>query len=270
MEELRSMGTDPGSIPTDIPVFHVPEHYFDQFPSRIMESIHASVMPAALQLDIRKEGPYEVPAPYFETLSDSILQKVKARDAVIYGAPSFKTLSATTSYQLPDHYFESLSQQITDRLGLNAANATEEIETISPLLAGLKAQASYETPAAYFNAADFSREVQQQSFEQKTVEHPAVKSIKWARWAAAAAVIFLFSISGFRFLNADLDKNPDAAFEKGISKISDARIKEWLSNNLDESDLTSLGDGLANSAKSNNTLDHLTKEQLEDVQSGVW
>lgn len=270
MEELINLGTDLESFPDNAPTFHVPENYFEQLPSLILAAIKAFDSETELNLEIHKTGPFNTPANYFDSLSDTILNKVRAINQIVEAEKItlFGETSKEAPFHLPENYFNNLQSDIAQKLGLNAANAIEELALISPLLASLRNEPSYETPNTYFNATDFSEKVQLKTIQSKVVEHPSAKSIKWARWAAAASIILIFSVSGFQFLNSNLDSSSTVKFEKSLAKISDARIKDWLSNNIDEADMSGLDKGLVN--MNTNAASNLTKEQQDELEMEAW
>lgn len=272
LDELKDIGVDWNSNPTDAYLFDVPNGYFDTLPSQIMANIKASESETELNPTLNnaltKSTLFDVPENYFDALSNNILSKIHARDAIIEGnVQIFKSVSAENPYHLPENYFESLSRNVFDRIVSDDIVSSEEIESISPLLATLKHKNSYETPDTYFNAIDFAEKIQVKTIETKVVEHPAVKSIKWARWAAAASIILIFSVGGAKFLGTNsASVNPDQKLEQSLAKIPDAKIQEWLANNIDEIDISSL-QGTASNSNRPKTVD---EQRIEDIQNDLF
>jgi len=60
--------------------------------------------------------------------------------------------------------------------------------------------------------------------------------------------------------------NPNAEFEQSLSRIPDAKIQDWLSNNLDESDINSLKSSLGNvnAMNSSNAAEVVPNDQATD------
>jgi hypothetical protein len=265
-EELKQIGVNWESHPVDTNVFNLPQGYFDNLAGQILNNIQASDTGTQLDLQLDRSGPFQVPVNYFENLSGHILRKTSEMRAITDGDMAlFGHVPSGNPYHIPENYFSTLEQNIYQKLGLSA-NAAEEMEYISPLLASLKDKPTYEAPATYFNAFYFSEKIQTKTIECKTVEHPSAKSIKWARWAAAASIICIFSLGGIRFLNSNLAMNPNAEFEQSLSKIPDAKIQAWLSNNLDESDINNLKSSLGNvnAMNSANAADGVPTDQPSD------
>src|ERR1700748_686667 len=237
LDELKDMGVDWDFHSNDAYLFDVPQGYFDGLPSQILANIKASESETAFHVNPDKTPLFDIPEQYFETLSSHILQKVRAMDQIVNGNDSlFTAVPAINPYQLPENYFDNLHQDILGKIGSDLIPSQQEIEAMSPLLASLKNKTSYKAPSAYFDETDFSERIQVKTIESKIIEHPAVKSIKWARWAAAASIVMIFSIGGLRFLGAHVNITEDQKLEQSLAKIPDAKIQEWLSNNLDESD----------------------------------
>lgn len=266
LEELTNLKSTLGNHEERIQLFHVPEGYFQYLPGQILENIKASHNETEFNISAERMGPYSVPADYFEQFGSSLLQKIKNTEAIVESKyQSFDGIAGKETYQLPDGFFASFEQSLYKKLGIQQENEMEETETISPLLASLKDKTSYKAPETYFNAIDFSEKIQSKTIERKVVEHPSVKSIKWARWAAAASIILIFSVGGFRFLSSNNAVSSEAKFEKSLAKIPEYQLREWLSNNLDETDVYSLSASLLNSkdSKAQQALENITEDDIE-------
>lgn len=267
LEELTHLKSTLGNHADEIQLFHVPEGYFEYLPNQILENAKASQLETEPNITIDKAGPYNIPVDYFEQLEHNILQRIRDIQPIVEGRnQSFDAIAIKETLQLPTDYFASFEQNLFKKIGLQSENATAEIETISPFLADLRDKESYKAPEAYFNAIDFSEKIQYKTVERKVAEHPSVKSIKWARWAAAAAIIMIFSIGGFKFLNPANTISDEARYEKTLANIPDAKIKEWLSNNLDETDVNSLSASILKSKdlKTKKALENIREEDIQD------
>lgn len=267
LDELKDMGVDWDFHSNDAYLFDVPKGYFDALPSQILANIKASGLETEFNINLDKTPLFQVPEQYFENLSTHILQKVQAMDQIIEGKEHlFSVVPSVNPYQIPENYFDNLHQSIIHKIDSDLVPSQEEIETISPLLASLKDKMSYKAPGAYFDETDFSERIQVKTIESKIVEHPAVKSIKWARWAAAASIVLIFSFGGLRFLGANVNITEDQKLEQSLAKIPDAKIQEWLSNNLDESDLGNLSASLGD-ANMHKTPD---EQRVEDIENDFY
>ncbi|KAA5536509.1 hypothetical protein F0919_02245 [Taibaiella lutea] len=266
LEELTTLKSTLGNYEDEIQLFHVPEGYFEYLPGQILKNIKASQIETEFNLTIDKTVPYTVPTDYFEQFGNNVLQQIRKMQPVIEGKnQSFDDIGMMETYQLPDGFFASFEQNLYKKLGIQQDSDIEETETISPLLASLKDKTSYTAPHTYFNAIDFSEKIQRKTIERKVIEHPSVKSIKWARWAAAASIILIFFVGGFRFLSPDNTISSEAKFEKSLAQIPETQIREWLSNNIDETDINSLSASLLNSKdlKTKQALENITEDDIE-------
>jgi len=266
LEELTSLKSTLGNFEDGIQLFHVPEGYFEHLPGQILENIKASHKETEFNIAIEKTGPYSVPEGYFEQFGNKVLNKIKNIDSITESKiQSFDNAARMETYQLPTDFFASFEQDLFKKIGIRSENAVQETAAISPLVASLRDKPSYKVPEKYFNANDLSEKVQTKTIERKVVEHPSVKSIKWARWAAAASIILIFSIGGFRFLSPHSALSSEAKFEKSLAQIPEYQLREWLSNNLDETDVNSLSASLLNSKdlKTKQALENITEEDIE-------
>jgi hypothetical protein len=221
-------------------VFHVPENYFGQFPGQMMDIIQHMNTETSFDITADKNGPFAVPSNYFDELSDQITLKIKAMDNIVHqGEYTWRDMEKKNPFAVPEGYFAGFEAQLLNKISKEEVEPKHEIESISPLLAGLKHERAFTVPENYFNTEVFAHQVKQQETKAKVIQHPAVKSIKWARWAAAAAVIAIFTFGGFHYLVP----SSEPTLEESLAKIPDSRIQEWLSNNIDEADMNDDLDG---------------------------
>jgi hypothetical protein len=151
-------------------------------------------------------------------------------------------MSPQNLYAVPYGYFEGLPTQVMNRIrALEATNAKEELEYLSPLLSNVSKEMPYVVPAGYFQSLNESisyainnadqtseKEIESlspllsslknknpysvpagyfESLETKT-ENQQAKVIsftkrRWYRMAVAAAVIGIVAITGLLLLNRD-------------------------------------------------------------------
>ena len=183
---------------------------------------------------------YAVPAGYFESLADQILNRIKALEAndpkeeLSYLSSILSDASKEVSYSVPAGFFQNLSEDILKKIREHEDHQTseEEIETLSPLLSSLKNKNPYSAPAGYFEKLETGIE----KTETKVI---SITKRKWYRFAVAAVVIGIVAISGlaiFRSKQVDPNKNPQAWIEKNVDKkVSKDKIDEFVKLAEDES-----------------------------------
>ncbi len=163
-------------------------------------------------------------------------------------------------YLVPDGYFEALASTV-----LNKIRAKEELNEISPLLAGLSRKMEYAVPEGFFqnlsaqgvliddssareelstlspilNGIDrkmpysvpegyFDQDVSIPETETRVV---SISSRSWFRYAAAAVITAVIVTTGFLTFNRneiDPDVKPFAWVEKKLKKVSTDDINEFV------------------------------------------
>jgi hypothetical protein len=255
-------------------VFHVPENYFGQFPGQMMDIIQHMNDETSFDIAADKSGPFAVPSNYFDGLSHEIMLKIKAMDSIVHqGEYVWQDKEKKTPFAVPEDYFATFESRLLDRISKEEVGAQHEIESISPLLASLKHEKTFTVPENYFNSEVFVQRAKEQEVKAKVIQHPGVKSIKWARWAAAAAVMAIFTLGGFHYLIPSSEVSSKPSFEQSLAKIPDSRIQEWLSSNMDEADVNNLGGSIANikTITTSHTLNNFSEKEIEDyLETEVW
>jgi hypothetical protein len=242
--ELRAWGADFGGHEATDPIFHTPEGYFRDFPDQMTAIIKGMTAETSLSLPLPKEIPFEVPQGYFDQFCDQLLVHTRAMNAVTeQGHCAWSEIKCETPYNVPDGYFARFEEALFHKIFEEEKPVGEEIESLSPLLAGLKKEQPFAIPKGYFNSEAFAQQVQQP--ETRVVEHPSVRSIKWARWAAAAAVIAIFALGGLHYLVPSGTTADEPSFQRALAQIPEQNIREWLSINMDESDVNSLAGSIS-------------------------
>jgi hypothetical protein len=111
---------------------------------------------------ISRIAPYQVPAGYFNSLSDKVLARAQALHTAPSGAEETAVSSALldrigkqSPYGIPAHYFENFARQVLDRIHREQGNtgeltASQELEQLSPLLSSLRKSSPFQAPASYF------------------------------------------------------------------------------------------------------------------------
>ena len=141
-----------------INVFRVPEGYFNELHLRIAD--YAILNNTSAVDNINKRNLQQVPPGYFDTLSDSILAKVKAtypesaEEELRRLSPMLYALKGENVFSVPDGYFESFAGNVVERLKSQPANpesAEEELRRLSPMLSTLKGNV-FSVPDGYFES----------------------------------------------------------------------------------------------------------------------
>jgi hypothetical protein len=186
---------------------------------------------------------YSVPDGYFEGLASQVMNRIKAMEAANaaeelgYLSPMLGNMSKQLPYTVPAGYFEGMEERLMQTVRSSndylhkesfGQTATEELETLSPLLSGLKKEMPYSIPQGYFEnlAADIN--TQANKAETKVV---SMASRKWFRYAAAAVVIGVIATLSFMLINKDkvtADKDSYAWVKKNIKKVSTEKIEEFI------------------------------------------
>jgi hypothetical protein len=279
-----------------INVFQVPEGYFNELHLRIAD--YAILNNTSPVDNINKRNLQQVPPGYFDTLSDSILAKVKAtypesaEEELRRLSPMLCALKGYNVFSVPDGYFESFTPGIVERLKPQPANpesAEEELCRLSPMLSGLKGNV-FSVPDGYFES--FAGDVVERLKPQPAKIITMKKGNSWWKYAAAAVVAGAIAVSSLQIFNGSPDMNtgksglPDyvqASFQykteddlnAGIAKLSDDDIikylekngnimdNELLTNNTDVSEMPSETDYLTDENTLNTYLDKINAETTD-------
>jgi hypothetical protein len=275
-----------------INVFQVPEGYFNELHLRIAD--YAILNNTSAEDNISKRSLQQVPPGYFDTLSDSILAKVKAtypesaEEELRRLSPMLYALKGNV-FSVPDGYFESFAGQVVERLESQTVNAEEELHRLSPVLYALKGNV-FSVPDGYFES--FAGEVVERLKPQPAKIIAMKKGNSWWKYAAAAVITGAIAVSSLQIFNGSPDVNtgksglPDyvkASFQykteddlnAGIAKLSDDDIikylekngnimdNELLTNNTDVSEMPSQADYLTDENTLNTYLDKIDAETTD-------
>ena len=128
-------------------------------------------------------------------------------------------------FEVPVDYFESLLPSLMKRINAQESGPKEEIQMLSPLLAGLKKEFPFEVPEGYFE----NRPVQQ----RPTARLVSMNAGKWFKYVAAVVVIGFLAVAALvTWRNKDVEKMGIARYNKilnqEIGKMSDVELVEFL------------------------------------------
>ena len=167
-------------------------------------------------VNLSQQNVYSVPVGYFDRLAVQVMKRIKALEAI-----DAKEELGLLSPLLADNILHTV------RESNDYQTAEEELESISPLLSGLKKDNPYTVPAGYFENTTEKIVLEENKTATKVI---SLSGRKWFRYAAAAVVTGLIVLSGFLFLNKN---NGDA--EPG-SKVM-AKITNDVKNmDIDQQD----------------------------------
>lgn len=273
-------------------VLQVPEGYFNELHLRITDfAILNNTSPGE---NVIKRNIRDVPEGYFETLSDSILAKIKttypesAEEELNRIAPNLKNLNKNI-FTVPQGYFETLSDLVlTNAKGLNYKTAEEELRSLSTTLYALKHKNVFTVPEGYFEALAGNVSKKLNAAPPKIVP---IRRSTWLQYAAAAVITGIIAIASLQIFNNHHNNNSGMAslpdyvkaslkyktaedLNSGIAKLSDADIikylekngnvtdNELLINNTDMSAMPSATDYLSDENTLNEYLDKINAQNV--------
>ena len=137
-------------------ILSVPEGYFNELHFRITN--YAILNNTSPVENINKRNLQEVPDGYFDTLSDSILAKVKAiypesaEEELRNLSPVLYNLKGENVFTVPIGYFDNLNDSILAKANAgDVESAEEELQNLSPVLYNLKGENVFTVPTGYFD-----------------------------------------------------------------------------------------------------------------------
>jgi hypothetical protein len=218
-------------------------------------------------VDIVSQNVYLVPGGYFDNLIETVLTRIKAIEAensseeLAYLSPLLSKISKNMPYSIPAGYFEGLEEKLMQSVRQRSDYQTvkEELETLSPLLSGLNKQMPYSIPQGYFQNLNRISAIT----DNKT-KIVSINTRKWFRYAAAAIIVGVVSLTGFLLINNKINNEsaiPFVKFEKKldkeIKKTSDKELTEFVQQFTDA--------GLTGEEKAQINPKEETKDLLKDV-----
>ena len=230
-------------------VLSVPEGYFNELHFRITNyAILNNTSPAE---NINKRNLQEVPDGYFDTLSASILAKVKAiypesaEEELRNLSPVLYNLKGENVFTVPTGYFDNLSDSIFSKATADDSESTEgELRTLSPLLYCLKGENVFTVPIGYFDS--FAENVTEKLMPVPAKVITMKKRTSWLKYAAAAIITGIITVTSFQlfkgsthnslaslpsYFKASYQYKTEAELDAGIAKLDDADIAKYLEKN---------------------------------------
>jgi hypothetical protein len=160
------------------------------------------------------------------------LEAKNATDELKFLSPVLSNLSKQMPYEVPADYFESLGNNLMQsvRESDDYHTAKEELATISPLLSGMTKQMPFNLPKDYFE--NLNSDLQSKLNNQRTTKIVSISSRKWFRYAAAAMVIGIIFLSSLFILQkrktVDPNKSPDEWVAKNVKKVNADKIDDFI------------------------------------------
>jgi hypothetical protein len=191
---------------------------------------------------IDKQMAYSVPDGYFDLFPLSLMGKLAGQQK-----PS-----------VPEGYFESFPATMLSKIRAMESNSeSNEVEEISPLLAGISRKMPYSVPRGYFE--NFS-------IHPVTYEAPVIPiGLKRNRfqWAVAASVVIITGLFAWFYLfNNNTGKTSQPIVKQNSTEVTDTAIAAALAGIEDTSlHLELNGDDIANNTLS--SLYYLSTENIE-------
>jgi hypothetical protein len=188
--------------------------------------------------------PFEVPAGYFDQLSDTTLNLIKAEAKE---EPFFKS-SKSMPFSLPEGYFENLSNQILQKT--TETPGWDDPDRRMPM----------ELPEGYFEnlPQQILEAVKKNKPVRKTIALPIWKGI---RWAAAAILISGIGIGSYHIFPTAIPE-----VNQKLTKVPVDSIHAYVRQNIDEFDSEMLEKKLAsNDVQLNMTNNQINRIETEEI-----
>lgn len=191
---------------------------------------------APMLASLSNSMPYSIPAGYFDTLTDGIVEKVLLADGnEKYQGPAMA---------VPEGYFDHLPDLILGRI--KAEEASLELQDVAPVLASLEKRNPYTVPAGYFEQFEAMPSVQQEAIKARTVQ---IFSGKMMLRVAAAIVLLLSAFMIWKM--SGQTKSGDAPVEITLKPADSVMLHQSLAAIDDTSLSTYFNDwGVAQEVKS--------------------
>ena len=258
--------------------FEVPKDYFLNLADHIMEGVKASRSlsedTSVLIQDMQQSPTFEVPKDYFENLSVAITQSVHAEaDATYYLQ---QNVGVNNPHILPASYFDQLSDTIISKISQG-----EEDLVDTSFIEDFKQINVFAVPEGYFEnlKPSIAEGVTTAKKEVQTMVLPK-RNVKWTNWAAAACVLFIFTLGGIWMMGTDVQNsggsashNPALLASLTLAEVSDEDIEKYIENDQESFDIYSLMDNASASTKdkksgtkhisTENLLENISQEEID-------
>lgn len=238
-EELTTISPLLAAFPK-VNVYAAPVNYFEDFTTSIINLVSTT----GFMDDVAKYNPsMQVPEAYFDQLATTILNKINTAQRPISHSDEaelhhqLKSLRSNNVFQTPENYFDNFPEKLFAKIKVVEDDVKEETNSISTLLGGMDKTNVLEVPAGYFN--HLPNLLLQKSKPVAKVVAMQKRNL-FLRYAAAALLIGAISIMAIKFTSKPSEINStntsiETSTAKGI-KMNDQKFDETL-NNLSEEDI---------------------------------
>ena len=229
----------------------VPAGYFEQLPYLILQKVYAADVQEELEAlspllaGIPKALPLSVPPDYFGQLSQQLLQNIttgtaeQAPPATDEVPSMLSDMPKVFPMSAPAGYFDQLSTAIMDRIAetdrtaasIPVSEVQEELAALSPLLAEMPKTMPLAVPAGYFDQLSTTVMASIDASAHATTPIRRINSRRYFKWAVAASLIALVSVSTLLFTREN--RHTTNAIENTLANISDQEIMEYLQSHAD-------------------------------------
>ena len=232
---------------------------------------------------MEKVNVFSVPEGYFESLSADIQASLREESEINFG-----THSGQQNTEVPLGYFDTLADTILNRVKQGEAiTAADELRSLSPMLYSIQDAQVFEVPAGYFESLPGSilAKIDQQPAKVVTMRSHAAGILKYA---VAAVFTGAMALGVFKFTgsaeNGQLDPvvlegtkiANENRFEEELAKVSDVDIVKFLessgtevdaavvANSVDANELPSQEDYLTDEKALDNYLNNINVKDLSN------
>jgi hypothetical protein len=239
LTELKEISATVAALPR-ANVYTVDAAYFNGVEEELMARIGADKL-------YTTQNAFSIPDGYFEGLSNSILDKIRATennevlDEMSQLSTTIAAIGNANVYSVSPTYFPGLGNTILQSVNASESNEVlDEMSKLSPTVAGIGNKNVYTAPQGYFDALRFANTEAPVVRMQKQT---AVRS--FFKYAVAAVVTGLLGISVYTFVNKPLKPNVQTAalmkqadeiiknnsFDATLESISDKDLEKYLADN---------------------------------------
>jgi hypothetical protein len=196
--------------------YEVPTGYFESFPATMITQVSEPVVPVSSGM------PMDVPAGYFDGLAASILSKIRQSENTLADHQSelLASIGKLTPYQVPAEYFE---RTIDDLQSVYWNESAPSVLTV------IGKKNTYTVPDGYFRQLPSRILDQVRTIKKPATIYPLSFVKKVYRYAAAAVVVGILSVSALMILrNQQAIKPAETATAFDINKISIDELQSYI------------------------------------------
>lgn len=210
---------------------------------------------------VLNKNPYAVPQGYFEGLAELMLARVKSDH--ISAEEEINSLSPLLAGLSRKMPFELPSNYFDETAGNLGAVTKEEEESL--VLSFISKEMPYQVPSGYF--ANFPEQVLEKLNSRKTRVVPVMRS-RWMRMAAAAMVAGIIALSGIFYFNQDRSVPAGSdAIAKEVEKASTEELNAFIKSTTGLTTTPEQKSAVTEEARA--LLDDVSDKELEAFLSNI-